>query len=212
MTKTIVIDYGVGNVGSLCNGLARANIDYMTLKSGEDGEIHPRAIILPGVGAIGEAMHRIKNSGIASYLERWVIGQKTPFLGICVGMQVLGTVGLEFGRHECLNWIPGTVERIAPVESGIKLPHVGWNSIDVAGGDSVLSDFNGQFMYFTHSYALRCDQQYVAATSDYFNTFPVAVRKDHIYGVQFHPEKSAAVGDRLLKNFIQFADRCSANA
>lgn len=161
-------------------------------------------IILPGVGAFGEGMDSLRKLGLVDVLNDKVIKQHTPFLGICLGMQMLAEVGLEFGEHKGLGWIAGkTVKLESP---GLRLPHVGWNNISIVKDSPLLVNLPDENFYFVHSYCLSPeDQSVVAATCDYGQTFVASVQKDHIFGTQFHPEKSQSSGLQVLKNFLDYA-------
>ena len=203
MAGLSIVEYGIGNIQSAVNACRRVGADPKMVRSG--AELLARGstrIMLPGVGAIGEAMANLRERRLDEALRRRVIDDGVPFLGICVGMQMLGEVCEEFGEHRGLGWIPGRVRRLAPVGSGLRLPHVGWNTIEVTGADPLLADLNGEHFYFQHSYALQCGEEYVLARTDYGEPFVSAVRKGHITGVQFHPEKSSTAGARLLAAFL----------
>lgn len=199
-----VIEYGMGNIQSVLNACARVGAEAKTASSGEQLLAqHADRILLPGVGAVGETLHSLRQRGFISALQSEVIERNVPFVGICVGMQILADVCEEFGEHPGLGWIPGRVERLAPIGTGVRLPHVGWNTIHVSDTAPDLNEFDGQDFYFQHSFAMRCPAQMVVAESDYVARFVSAVRSGHITGVQFHPEKSAAAGIRLLGRLLQ---------
>lgn len=161
---------------------------------------------MPGVGAIGEALALLRERGLDAALNDLVRDGDVPFLGICVGMQVMAEVCEEFGEHAGLGWIPGRVRRLAPNDGGLCVPHVGWNTVAVDDGSSFLSEFDGSHFYFVHSNVFDCPDPYVLARADYGGPFVAAVRRDRIVGVQFHPEKSSGVGEALLRNFLASAD------
>lgn len=198
-----VVEYGIGNIQSVANACRRAGRTPLIARSGT--ELREQAcdrIILPGVGAVGEAMRNIRERGLDHALNECVIDAGTPLLGICVGMQVLASVCEEFGEHRGLGWIEGRVRRMAPEGEGIRLPHVGWNDIAVSGEDSLLEDMDGEHFYFQHSYAMEVEETDVIARADYHGPFTCGVRRNHIAGVQFHPEKSSDAGRRLLAAFF----------
>ncbi|MDA0241056.1 MAG: imidazole glycerol phosphate synthase subunit HisH [Proteobacteria bacterium] len=198
-----VIDYGIGNISSVVNALLRIGCSP---KVAVDGEILRRDatnhIILPGVGAIGQAMHNIEERGIREALQERVIGDEVPYLGICVGMQILVESGEEFGDHKCLGWIPGRTCNLASIGESLRVPHVGWNTIEPKREDPLFNELPDTHFYFVHSYCVECPEQFVTAETEYGGSFIACIRKGNIAGVQFHPEKSAAAGDTLLKNFL----------
>jgi glutamine amidotransferase len=135
-----------------------------------------------------------------------VLGRGAPFLGICVGMQLMATRGLEFGETAGLDWIEGDVKRLEPADPKLKIPHMGWNALDGALPAALFAGLRaGTHMYFTHSFAIYpADSGDVAAVTDHGGSFTAAVLKDNMAGVQFHPEKSQAAGGRLLGNFLEW--------
>lgn len=202
--RVSVVEYGIGNIQSVVNACRRLEAVTEIARDGDDLLAQaPERIILPGVGAVGEALTNLRARGLEQVLNTLVRDGQVPFLGICVGMQMLAETCEEFGQHQGLGWIPGRVVRMAPEGSGVRLPHVGWNTLEVTdSADPVLGALHGQDVYFVHSYAMQCPDEYVLSRSDYVGKFVSAVRRDHIYAVQFHPEKSASLGSRLLGNFL----------
>ena len=195
-----VIDYDAGNLFSVKNAL-----DYLELPSvltSDPAEIERAdAVILPGVGAFGDAMDKLNRRGLTRLLREQA--GKKPLLGICLGMQVLFEKGFEFGEHEGLGLLPGSVERMAP--DGLKIPHMGWNSLDVLRDDPLFRYFkSGEYVYYVHSfYARDCDAS-TLGTSRYGNVAVTgAVRCGNVWGAQFHPEKSGDAGLRLLRAFAE---------
>ena len=144
--------------------------------------------------------------GMVAALREAVLTRGVPFLGICVGMQLLASVGHEFGNHAGLSWIAGEVDRLAPADASLKIPHMGWNELTVTRPHPLFAGIApGAHAYFGHSYAMKPrDTAHVLATSDYGGTFAAAVGRDNIAGTQFHPEKSQAVGLTLLGNFLEW--------
>ena len=199
-----VIEYGIGNIGSVLHACRRAGYQPKTVSDGESllSEKFDR-IVLPGVGAIGEALALVRERGLDTALEQCVIRDKTPFLGICVGMQFLAETCEEYGEHVGLGWFPGRVKRLDPHKVGYKLPHIGWNDIDVSGDDILFSNLQDRHFYFVHSLAMDCPEEYVTARCYYGGSFVCAVRRDNITAVQFHPEKSSANGLALMKAFVE---------
>jgi glutamine amidotransferase len=195
-----VLDYGSGNVRSVFN-LFSATTDRVKV-SNEASDIRDAShLVLPGVGAFGAAMRKIMDRIPIDFVQDQVTAGK-PFLGICVGMQVLADVGTEFGEHRGLGWVPGKVERL---DSGdLPLPHVGWNDIHPQRSDPLLAGLeDGADFYYVHSFVFRpSHDEHVLATTEFGETFVAAVRKDQLFGVQFHPEKSQHAGLRLVRNFL----------
>ncbi|MCF6303622.1 MAG: imidazole glycerol phosphate synthase subunit HisH [Devosiaceae bacterium] len=198
-----VIDYGIGNVQSVVNACARLGQDVERVPNGADLlDLHPEKIIMPGVGAIGAALARMRKMDFETALEDLVRKQNIPFLGICVGMQMLSETCEEFGVHQGLGWIPGRVQKF-DLEDEIRVPHVGWNTILRPDfDDPVLASFYGNDFYFLHSCKMETSPEFVAARTDYGGEFVSAVRRDNILGVQFHPEKSSSAGAGLIRQFV----------
>lgn len=204
MPDVSVVSYGIGNVQSVVNALGRVGADVAVAEDGDAliAQSAPR-IVLPGVGAVGEALSLLRERGLDSALGKRVLEERTPFLGICVGMQVLLETCTEFGTHAGLGWIPGSVDRLAPEGDPLRLPHVGWNEIAVTRPDPLLGEAGGNHFYFLHSYAVECPDEYVVARSDYGRPFVAALRRDNIAAVQFHPEKSSGIGESVLTAFVR---------
>jgi glutamine amidotransferase len=163
--------------------------------------------VLPGVGAFADCMKGVKSiPGMVAALEDSVLRRGRPFLGICVGMQLLAEVGREFGDHAGLGWIAGDVVRLEPGDPALKIPHMGWNELKIAQPHPLLAGIgDGAHVYFVHSYELRAkDSSDVLATTDYGGAVIAMVARGNIAGTQFHPEKSQAVGLRILKNFLEW--------
>ncbi|MBR6901320.1 MAG: imidazole glycerol phosphate synthase subunit HisH [Synergistaceae bacterium] len=187
-----IINYGVGNLFSLESSFNAIGKNVKVTSDPEDLKKAER-IILPGVGAFEDAAKKLKSSGIVETLLDEVKHGK-PLLGICLGMQMLFTKSYEFGEHEGLNLIPGTVRYIGEViPKGLKIPQIGWNSLSN----------NGEYVYFVHSYSAFCDEKYITATTNYGADLTASVQNKNIYGVQFHPEKSGNVGLNILREFCE---------
>ena len=203
-----VVDYGAGNLGSVLNALALLGEEPVVLREGEE-VLRVDRIILPGVGAAGEAMTRLRERGLDVALDEAVWGMGKPMLGICLGMQLLAERLLEFGEHRGLGWIAGEVVDIRSCDgaSQLRVPHMGWNAIEVTPvGASVFDQARGaREFYFAHSFTLRTtDQSVVAAYTSYGIDLVSAIRKDTVFATQFHPEKSQVSGERLLAAFMQW--------
>tara|TARA_X000001036_G_scaffold366156_1_gene350848 strand:+ start:755 stop:1315 length:561 start_codon:yes stop_codon:yes gene_type:complete len=158
-------------------------------------------IILPGVGAFGSAMEKIKSRIPLRDLSFEVIQNKKPFLGICVGMQVLVEKGYEYGDHDGLGWLPGSVNKIDT--NSYPSLHIGWNNIIIKKDSTLFRGFGDiNDFYFVHSYAVDTDHTYTIAETEYGNKFCSSIQKENIFGVQFHPEKSQKAGQKLIQNFL----------
>lgn len=198
-----VIDYGLGNIKAFANVYTRLNIPFKVASKAEDLQGATR-FILPGVGAFDYAMSRLHQSGMREPLEKLVLLDKLPVLGICVGMQILAKSSEE-GILPGLGWIDAEVKKIDA--SGLshrpKLPHMGWDKVLLVRSDPLLNGLDGSpRFYFLHSYYFSCNnQEDVLAETEYGSKFACAVKHGNIYGVQFHPEKSHHNGINILKNF-----------
>jgi imidazole glycerol-phosphate synthase subunit HisH len=198
-----IVDYGLGNIRAFVNVYERLNIRTKVAQKVSDFTGSSK-IILPGVGAFDYAMAQLNKSGMRDELERQVVEMRLPVLGICVGMQMLAFSSDE-GKLPGLCWIEGEVKLFDRLSIGqtTQLPHMGWNSINPLEGDTLLSGFSDKSrFYFLHSYYFVPNyQNSITASTDYGITFASAVRKDNIFGIQFHPEKSHSNGIQLLHNF-----------
>ncbi|KCZ91730.1 imidazole glycerol phosphate synthase subunit HisH [Hyphomonas johnsonii] len=211
MNLVALIDYGSGNVHSAAGALAeaarRANLTIEVTTTADPATIaRADRIILPGVGHYADCAANLHaRPGLVDALESAVMDANTPFLGICVGMQLLADFGLEDGETRGLGWIHGVVDRIEP-GPGHAIPHVGWNELYLPRPHPVLDGLGEDpHAYFTHSYAISPeDPAHVAATTEYGVPFTSAVARDNIFGTQFHPEMSQRVGLQLLTNFLQW--------
>lgn len=200
----VIIDYGMGNVFSVQNALSVLGAKSIISKKPEDIASSDR-IILPGVGAFPDGMKNLKASVLVGVLEREILEKKKPFLGICLGMQLLASLGKEYKETKGLNWIPGTVRRFEVDEKKFRIPHVGWNDIVPKENSILFSGITNPVFYFVHSFHfVPEDPLVIAARCDYGETFVVSVQKDNIFGTQFHPEKSQKSGFAVLKNFLNY--------
>ena len=210
---TVVIDYGSGNLRSAAKALAAAGGDVRVTSDPRDVESAGR-IVLPGVGAFADCRAGLDGlPGMVEALDETVRRKGRPFLGICVGMQLMAEAGLEHGRHPGLGWIAGNVIKLSPQQNlaarpnqALKIPHMGWNELSLARAHPFFAGIeNGAHAYFVHSYhlALTNPGDLLAAT-DYGGRIVAAVARDNMLGVQFHPEKSQAMGLRLLANFLNW--------
>ncbi|MDA8441966.1 MAG: imidazole glycerol phosphate synthase subunit HisH [Peptococcaceae bacterium] len=193
-----IIDYGRGNLRSVQKGLQKFNFEAV-ITDAPAVMAKAKGLILPGVGAFGDAMHQLKQRNLIDAILGNIADGK-PFLGICLGMQVLFTRGEEHGQHQGLGILPGTVVKFPP---GLKIPHMGWNQLHLQSETPLLRGIaEGTACYFVHSYyAAAEDPATVLASSDYGIDFAAVVGRDNVFGVQFHPEKSSSLGLQILQNF-----------
>lgn len=206
MLTVAVVDYGVGNIGSISRALTVCGAKPLLTDREEDFKIVD-ACVLPGVGAFGDAIGLLRQRNLDKILEDQIIAYDIPILGVCLGMQLLATTGLEYGEHRGLGWIPGTVRPLRPT-CGERIPHVGWNNVDYEAPNPLLADIPpGEDFYFVHSFHFAPDDPADAvATTPYCGEFVSVVNHGNVYGTQFHPEKSQAIGLKLLKNFIRLSE------
>ncbi len=211
--KIAIVDYGSGNLRSAAKAFERAAAEAgiaarVTVTSKPDDVTTADRIVLPGVGAFGDCRRgQLAVGGMVEAMRAAVLDRGRPFLGICVGMQLMATRGLEHGTHEGLNWIAGDVIRLAPADAALKIPHMGWNELAFDGRAHPLFDGveKGAHAYFVHSYAFRCaDPKDVLAVADYGGPVTAAIARANLAGTQFHPEKSQATGLRLIANFLRW--------
>lgn len=207
MTETVaVIDYGAGNLRSVANALAAVAGEEMVIEVTAD----PRAVaaadrvVLPGVGAFGQCAAALRAApGMVEALNAAVIEERRPFLGICVGMQLMADEGYEHGCHRGLGWIGGAVERLTPSDLRLKIPHMGWNAVQPSRPHPVLDDLPVGSGYFVHGYHfVPVRDGDMLATASYGGSLAAVVGRDNLLGVQFHPEKSQAFGLAFLRGFL----------
>ncbi len=195
-----IIDYGAGNLFSVQNALNYLGLENK-ITSDKADIVNAHRLILPGVGAFGDAMDKLNRSGLADTIKSEAF--KKPFLGICLGMQLLFEKSLEFGEYTGLSLIKGAVRLMKP-KGGLSVPQMGWNALEHNRECPLLKDTDeGQYVYFVHSYAADCASEDVYSYADYGGKVPALVGSGFIYGAQFHPEKSGEVGLSILKNFAE---------
>ncbi|NWO18013.1 imidazole glycerol phosphate synthase subunit HisH [Leptotrichia sp. oral taxon 223] len=201
-----VIDYGVGNLFSLLSSLNYVGLDTKLTNDIEEIK-NAKGIILPGVGAFRDAIGNLEKYGLKETLISEAKKGK-PFLGICLGMQMLFEKSYEYGEYEGLGLINGTVEEIKKYiseNSDLKIPHMGWNSLAINDGfkdDKILKNIdNNEYVYYVHSYFAKTDTKNIVTYSEYGTKIPGIVKNKNVYGMQFHPEKSGDTGLKLLKNW-----------
>jgi glutamine amidotransferase len=209
MSIVALIDYGSGNLASAAKALAKAANGKGAIVTTADPQVvlDAERIVLPGVGAFADCMKGLSSvPGMVEALREKVLKEGAPFLGICVGMQLLATVGVEFGRHAGLGWIAGEVVKITPSDPSLKIPHMGWNELSILTRHPLLKGIEtGSHAYFVHSFELKpALPDDLIATTDYGGPLTAMVGNENIAGTQFHPEKSQATGLRLLENFLSW--------
>lgn len=199
--RVALIDYGMGNIGSVQGALARLGAACFVSRRPEE-LAEADGFILPGVGAFGAAMENLERRGLPAFLREQVVEGGKPFLGICLGMQLLAEDSTEMGFHRGLGWIPGHVVELP--QTGLRVPHVGWSPLRLPRPDRMWErlDEHAHF-FFDHSFHFDCSPDYVAAWCDYGRPLVAAVQKGHIFATQFHPEKSQRSGLKLLRNFLR---------
>ncbi|PTX59632.1 glutamine amidotransferase [Melghirimyces profundicolus] len=193
-----IIDYGMGNLYSVSRALER--MGHRPLITSDPEEIREASgAILPGVGAFGDAMKELKKRGLVDVIRKRALEEKKPLLGICLGMQLLFTGSEEHGYHQGLNLLPGHVVRF---EGDFNIPHMGWNGLRFNGPHPLLKGVEEGYAYFVHSYHVLPDNpEDILAVTDYHGEVTAIVGRNHLYGMQFHPEKSGVTGRKLLERF-----------
>ncbi len=202
-----IVDYNSGNISSVINSFKEVAKDKVDIKVTSDlNEIKSSdKLVLPGQGSFKSCVDALNNiNGLVDTLNEFVIDNKKPLLGICVGLQMFADVGYEETETNGLGWIPGKVSKIDNQNGKYKLPHIGWNEINIMKDSKIFKDIeNKSHMYFVHSYEfIPEDKSVISATTDYSSNVVCAVEKENIFGTQFHPEKSDKMGLRIVENFI----------
>ena len=208
--RAALIDYGSGNIASAAKALSRAAQDSgheIVVTADPDIVRQSERIVLPGVGAFADCMQGLNAvPGMVEALCESVIRGGKPILGICVGMQLMATDGREFGIHQGLNWIGGEVLPMLPSDPLLKIPHMGWNQIDLVQSHPLFAGLDADAnAYFVHSFEMKpAAPSHLLATTSYGGKVTAAIGRDNIVGTQFHPEKSQAVGLKILGNFLNW--------
>ena len=207
-----IVDYGSGNLRSAAKAFERAIAEAglgmdVAVTADADRVRDASHVVLPGVGAFADCKRGLMAlPGMADALTQAVIEGARPFLGICVGMQLMATVGREHAEHRGLDWIAGEVVALKPDDASLKIPHMGWNQLNMTQPHPVFEGIaDDAHVYFVHSYGFACaDARHVMATADYGGPLTAAVGRDNLFGTQFHPEKSQATGLVLITNFLRW--------
>ena len=202
-----IIDYNSGNISSVINSFKEVAMDKANIEVTSDlNKIKSSdKIILPGQGSFNSCVKALNNiSGLVDVLNEFAISHKKPLLGICVGLQMFADVGFEETKTKGLGWIQGKVSKIDNQNNKFKLPHIGWNEINIVKDSKIFKDIdNNSHMYFVHSYEfIPEDKNVISATTDYSSHIVCSVEKENIFGTQFHPEKSDKIGLKIIENFI----------
>jgi imidazole glycerol-phosphate synthase subunit HisH len=204
-----IVDYGMGNVRSVGNAFKALGVQT-ELTHDEERLSAARGIVLPGVGAFGDGMKNLKQRGLVETLTRLVIGEGKPFLGICLGMQLVARRGFELGEHEGLGWLEADVVALESKDRGLRIPHMGWNETKVLKPDGIFQEMGAEpVFYYLHSFHLKPaarDAEWAAATCSHGVEFVSAIERGKLFGVQFHPEKSQGSGLKLLENYLKYCD------
>ena len=197
-----IIDYKMGNIKSVENSFKKAGA-RIEVTSDPEKIKNASAVILPGVGAYRDAFHNLEEMGLIEPINE-IIGKK-PFLGICIGMQLLFEYSTEGGKNKGLGIFKGFVGRIPP---GVKIPHIGWNQIEIKKESKLLKNIRqGENFYFVHSYhVIPEDKSIISTITDYGTSIVASIEQDNIFGFQFHPEKSSTCGQQLIRNFIDLVE------
>jgi imidazole glycerol-phosphate synthase subunit HisH len=204
VSLTAIIDYGMCNLDSVaraieeCGGTARVTHDESDVRAASH-------VVLPGVGSYADAMRNIRDRSLDQILAEHVFEREVPFLGICLGMQLLSSLGSEGGRTNGLGVIPGEVVKFEPTDADRRIPHVGWNEVEVDRESPLFEGMtSGRDFYFVHSYHFRCaNSAHILARTPYAGGFVSAISSGVTFAVQFHPEKSQRAGFQLLRNFLK---------
>ena len=203
MNSLAIIDYGMGNLQSIINAVEYLGGFNPVITSDQEVIKDANGIILPGVGAFGDAMNELHKRNLVEILNEEVCVKKKPILGICLGMQLLFESSEESNEQSGLSWIKGQVKKF-DTSSEFRVPHVGWNELSYSTANKLFNNIeHDKNFYFVHSYFVTTNKENVIAKTNYGVDFVSAVKKDNVYGTQFHPEKSHFNGLTLLKNFLQ---------
>lgn len=203
-SAVVIIDYKMGNVASVEKAFSKIGAKVIISNKKKDIK-NATHIVLPGVGAFGEGIKNLKELDIAGVLDERVRKDNVPFLGICLGMQLLAETGHEFGIHKGLGWVRGDAIKLE-INKGLRLPHMGWNEIKAEHNDILFEDVPDNNFYFLHSYHLNCaDASIVSSICEYGQSFTASIHKNNIFATQFHPEKSQVSGMQVLKNFLHYS-------
>jgi glutamine amidotransferase len=205
LTNIAIVNYGMGNLCSVSNALTSQGASPFIAEHPRD-LVGAEGIVLPGVGAFSDGMSNLRTAGWIEPLEEEVCHKRKPFLGICLGMQLLATTGTENGACAGLGWIPGITRKISGAEAGLRLPHIGWNEVQPQHASRLFPAGDAETFYFLHGYILVPEEicrKAVTATCTYGEEFAATLEYENIIATQFHPEKSQRAGLALLRRFLE---------
>lgn len=204
MSRVVIIDYGMGNLGSVRRAFEECGANTIVTENPNDLR-EATHVVLPGVGAYTDGMNNIRLNCWDAAIQRAAVEERIPLLGICLGMQLLSSRGYEKGVTLGLNIIPGEVVKLVPTE-GERIPHVGWNEVHQMGNSPLfLGILNAVDFYFSHSYHFKAHEpSHVSAITPFCNGFAASVQMGNVFGTQFHPEKSSLAGFKLIRNFLEY--------
>jgi len=202
-----IVDYNSGNISSVINSFKEVAQNKVNIEVTSDLEKIKSSdkVVLPGQGSFKSCVEALNNiNGLVDTLNEFAINKKKPLLGICVGLQMFADIGYEETETKGLGWIPGQVSKIDNQDGKYKLPHIGWNQINIVKESKIFKNIdNNSHMYFVHSYEfIPSDKNVISATTDYSTNIVCSVEKENLFGTQFHPEKSGEVGSLMLRNFL----------
>tara|TARA_B100001057_G_scaffold501028_1_gene619804 strand:- start:1077 stop:1706 length:630 start_codon:yes stop_codon:yes gene_type:complete len=203
MKKVSVLDYGMGNIGSILNMLKKIGVES-NITSSKLQLQESDYLIIPGIGHFDNAIKKIKKLNIFDALNELALDKKIPILGICLGMQLM-TLGSEEGKEKGFGWVNANVLKIDGTKKGIRVPHMGWNKVNIEKKNNLfdIANLPNQRFYFVHSYAVYCDnKEDILTTTNYENTFVSSFHSDNLTGVQFHPEKSHKYGESFFRSYF----------
>jgi len=208
----LIVDYGMGNLASVANAFAAVGA-AVTISSKPEEIARATRVVLPGVGAFGEAMNRLREGDLVEPLRDAVLTRRAPCLGICLGMQLLADRSTEHGDHAGLGWIAGEVRRLEPADPALRVPHIGWNDVSRPRAsvlfDAAVPGKPDPAFYFVHSFQfVTADPGATVGVCDYGGPVTAVVARDHVFGTQFHPEKSQKHGLALLRKFLEVPASC----
>jgi imidazole glycerol-phosphate synthase subunit HisH len=205
-----LINYGMGNLRSISNAFDLLGKEVL-ITDDPDEISKSEGIILPGVGSFSDGIQNLKRKNMVDILEKEVLINKKPYLGICLGLEFLAERSYEGGSYEGFGWINGSISKIEPKSCSFKVPHIGWDDTEILKNDELFNEIQEPTFYYLHSYFFdvsKDDKKYVTSVCDYGGVeIPATIHKDNIFATQFHPEKSQETGLKLLNNFLEYVKK-----